>query len=123
MENWAILSENVRYVQHDERSKTICNLDMKTLDYWQHKRLYQSLKGEESYMIDVDFGSNLETMRSNYLDVYDGVHADAVYTNRLDESSDLSTTYLGKTPMTRETKIKAEEKFPISRQGYRLENC
>ena len=27
-------------------------------------------------------------------------------------------TYLGKIDMTRESKIKAEEKFPISKQGY-----
>ena len=122
-ESWSILSDNGRYVQHDERSKTTCNVDKKTLAYWQHKKLYQSLKGEESHMPDVDFGSYPETMRSNYLDMYGGVHKDVVYTNRFDESSDLSTTYLGKTAMTRKTKIKVEEKFPISRQGYTLENC
>ena len=44
-------------------------------------------------------------------------------TNRFDENSDLSTTYLGKTGMTRETKVKeAEEKFLISGQGYTWEN-
>ena len=43
-------------------------------------------------------------MRSNYLDMYDGVHEDEVYINRFDDSSDLSTTYLGKTSMTRESK-------------------
>ena len=59
-------------------------------------------------------------MRSNYLDMYDGVHAEVVYTNKFDESSNLSTTYLGKTKMTRETGIQAEEKFPISGQGYTL---
>ena len=52
-------------------------------------------------MLDVDFGSNPEIMRSNYLDMYERVHADVVYTNRCDESSDLSTTYLGKTMMKR----------------------
>ena len=41
-----------------------------------------------------------------------------MYTNRFDENSDLSTTYLGQTKMTRETKIKAEEKFPTTGQGY-----
>ena len=60
-------------------------------------------------------------MRSNYLDMYDGVHADVVCTNRYDEGSDLSTTYLGETTMTRKTKMKAKEKFPISGQGYTLE--
>ena len=48
MENWSILSDNVRYVQHDERSRTTHNLDLKTLDDQQHKRLYLNLKGEES---------------------------------------------------------------------------
>ena len=42
-------------------------------------------------MLDVDFGSNPETMNSNYLDMYEGVHTDVVYTNIFDENSDLST--------------------------------
>ena len=120
LENRSILSDNIRYVQYDERSETTLNLDIKTLDYQQHKRLYHSLKGEESQMLDVDFGSNPETVRSNYLDMYNGVHADVVYTNRFDESSDLSKTYLDKTTMTMENKMKAEEKFPISGQGHTL---
>ena len=114
------MSDNVSYFQHEERSKTTHNLDMKTVDYQQHKGLYQNLKGEESQTLDVDFGSNPETMSSNHLDMYDGVHADVVYTNRFDENSDLSTMYLGKTTITRENKIKAEEKCPTSGQGYTL---
>ena len=39
-------------------------------------------------------------------------------TARSDESSDLSMTYLGKTNMIRDHKIAAEEKFPMSEQGY-----
>ena len=38
--------------------------------------------------------------------------------SKFDECSDLSTTYLGKTDMTRESKMKAGEKFTISGQGY-----
>ena len=37
---------------------------------------------------------------------------------RFDENSDLSTTYLGRIEMTRTSKFKAEEKFPISEQEY-----
>ena len=59
-------------------------------------------------------------MKSNYLDMYEEVHTDVVYTNRFDENSDLSMTYLGQTKMTRQTKIKAEEKIPITGQGYTL---
>ena len=31
---------------------------------------------------------------------------------------DLSTTYLGQIEMTRDTKIKAEERYPITGQGF-----
>ena len=34
-----------------------------------------------------------------------------------DENSNLSTTYLGRIDTTRVSKIKAEEKIPISEQG------
>ena len=37
---------------------------------------------------------------------------------KFNENSDLSTAYLGQTKMTRDTKIKAEEKFPITGQGF-----
>ena len=41
-----------------------------------------------------------------------------VYASKLDENSDLSTMYLGQAGMTRNTKIKAEERFPITGQGF-----
>ena len=37
MENWSILSDNVKYIQHDERSKTPHSLYINALDYCQHK--------------------------------------------------------------------------------------
>ena len=37
-----------------------------------------------------------------------------------DENSDLSTTYLGKSDRSKNDKLKAEESFPISEQGYTL---
>ena len=39
-------------------------------------------------------------------------------TTRFNENSDLSTTYLGKINILKESKITAREKFPISEQGY-----
>ena len=41
-----------------------------------------------------------------------------VYANKFNENSDLSMTYLGQAEMTRDTKIKAEERFPITGQGF-----
>ena len=117
MKNWLILSDNVK---HDEKSKTSHKLDLNTLDYCQHKEVYCKLKGEKSHILEVDFGINPETLESNYLDMYEGVHTEMVYTNKFDENSDLSMTYLGQTKMTRESEIKAEEKFPITEQGITL---
>ena len=39
---------------------------------------------------------------------------------RFDENSDLSTTCLGMIDTTRASKIKVEETFPISDQGYTI---
>ena len=39
-------------------------------------------------------------------------------TTRFNENSDLSTTYLGKSHMTREDNLMIKEKFLITEQGY-----
>ena len=41
-----------------------------------------------------------------------------LHTTRFDENSDLNMTYLGRIDITGASNIKAEEKFPISEQGY-----
>ena len=87
------------------------------MDYRDHKDLYHKLREEKRQTLDVDFGLYPDIIKSRYLDIYEGVYAEMVYTNKFNENSDLSTTYLGQTKMTRETKIKAEERFPITGQG------
>ena len=47
MGNWSIFSDNVRYVQHEQ--KTPPELDIDTLDYRCHKDLYFKLKEEERH--------------------------------------------------------------------------
>ena len=76
------------------------------------------MRGEERETLDVDFGIYPDILISKYLDMYEGVYAEMVYANKFNENSDLSTTYLGQTKMTRETKIKAEERCPIPSQGF-----
>ena len=93
-------------------------MNIKTLDYRQHKKLYNKLKGEEEQILVMDFGNNPYMLKASYLDMYEGAYTDIVCSNRFDENSDLSTAYLGRTRVTRETKLKTEEKFPISEQGY-----
>ena len=118
MKNWSIFSDNVRYVQHDKI--TTQNLNFDTLDYRNHKDLYLQLKEEPLLPLDIDFGLYPDVTKARYLDVYEDVYAEMVCASKFDENSDLSTTYLGKTNMTRNTKIKAEERFPITCQGFAL---
>ena len=116
MRNWSIFSDNVGYIQHEQKSPQNLNID--TLDYRHHKELYLKLEGEERETLDVDFGIYPDILKSKYLDVYEGVYTEMVYANKFNEKSDLSTTYLGWKKMTRDTKIKAEERFPITGQGF-----
>ena len=62
-----------------------------------------------------------EMLKGEYLDMYEGIQSEVISTTRFDENSDLSTTYLGRVDTTRASKIKVEERFPISEQGYTLE--
>ena len=82
-------------------SKPVHDLDVKTLDYRHHKKLYNTLKVEERQTLDMGFGVSSHVLKPEYLDLYEGVHADVVYLNRFDEFSELSTTYLGGTDVTR----------------------
>ena len=52
--------------------------------------------------------------------MYEGTQSGILNTKRFDENSDISTTYLGKSDRSKNDKIKVEESFPISEQGYTL---
>ena len=116
MKNWSIFSDNIRYVQHDQI--TAQDLDLDTLDYRNHQGLYFQLKDKEIETLDIDFGLYPDVTKARYLDVYEDVYAEMVCASKFDKNSDLSTTYLGQTNMTRSTRIKAEERFPITGQGF-----
>ena len=98
MRNWSIFSDNVRYIQHEQKTPHKLNTD--TLDYRYYKELYFKLKGEERETLDVDFGIYPDLLKSKYLDVYKGANAEMVYANKFNENSNLSTTYLGQTQET-----------------------
>ena len=115
MIHWSILSDLIKYIDRSSCSDMIPSLTVKPLDYQQHKRLYHSLKTDKDLTSDLTFDVN--KVKDEYFDRYDGIYAEILQATRFDESTDLSTTYLGKTDMTREQIIKAEERFPISGQG------
>ena len=70
----------------------------------------------------MDFGLYPDVTKSRYLDTYEDIYGEIVYANKFNENSDLSMTYLGQTEMMRDTKIKAEERFPITVKGLLQEN-
>ena len=69
-------------------------------------------------IVEVDFCVMPEVLKGEYLDVYDGIQSEVVRTFRFDENSNLSTMYLGRSDRAKCDKLKAEESFPISEQGY-----
>ena len=46
------------------------------------------------------------------------MYAEVISTDRFDEDTNLSRTYLGQVNMTRDTEVKAEESFPITARRY-----
>ena len=70
---------------------------------------------------DLEFDATPQKLQEEYMDMYEGILSDIVSFNRLDENSDISTTYLGKIENRgNQGKLKAEELFPISENGYTL---
>ena len=92
------------------------SLTVKPLDYRQHKRLYHSLKTDKGVRVDIEFEG--DKLKEEYFDRHAGIYAATSEATRFDESTDLSTTYLGRIDMTRAMIFKVEEKFPIYGQGY-----
>ena len=63
----------------------------------------------------------MQNLQEEYLDVYEGIQSDIVSSSRFDENSGISKTYLGRIEQEEsQIKIKAEESFPISENGYTL---
>ena len=117
MEQWSILSDNIVYVKSEDND-VMKGINIKSIDYRDHKRMYRKMGKEGGEWLNIDFGESLEIMRNRYMDVYDEIYAEVVMTSRFDENVDLSTTYLGRIDMKREEVMKAEESFPISEQGF-----
>ena len=117
MEQWSILSDNIVYVRSEDND-IMNGIDIKMIDYRDHKRMYKKISKEEGEQLNIDFGESPEVLKNKYMDVYDEIYAEIVMTSKFDENIDLSNTYLGRIDMKREDVMKAEESFPISEQGF-----
>ena len=110
MEQWSILSENIVYVR-SVGYDVMSGVDIKMVDYHDHRKIYKKMGKEEGQIMTIDFGESPDVLKAKYMDVYEDVFAEVVTTNRFDENVNLSTTYLGKIDMKREDIMKAEKVF------------
>ena len=120
LKEWSILSNHVKYITSD-KCRTFNNLSIDQLNYRQDISLYSELQEKESLSTNLNFGNSSTKLKSEYLDMYERIYAEIVSSNRFDEDTDLSTTYLGQMDMTRDMEVKTEENFPITACGYTKE--
>ena len=114
MINWSIFSDKMRYV--DSCMNIMPRLTIKPLEEKKHRKLFSTLDIKEDQIPDIIFDE--DRLRETYFDKYNDVQSEISQETRFDESTDLSTTYLGKVDQTRKSEIRAEESFPISGQVY-----
>ena len=115
MEQWSILSNILNYVQHSTFNSMNHSLSVKPVNRYKIK------PDDGREFRGVDFGTIPENLQEEYLDVYEGIQSDIVSSNRFDKNSNISTSYLGRVEHGEsQNKLKAEESFPISENGYTL---
>ena len=115
MEQWPILSNILNYVQHSRFYSMNHTLDVKTVNKYKSK---PNTDGRE--FKELDFGMTPQKLQEEYMNIYEGIHSEIVSSNRFDKNSDISTTYLGRVGKENQHKLKVEESFPMSENGYTL---
>ena len=91
MEQWSILSNVLHYIQHSKFNSMNHTLNVKVVNR------YKVMLDIEREFKEIDFGSILQKLQEEYLDVYEGIQSDTVSSSRFNENSDIITTYLGRT--------------------------
>ena len=89
MEQWSILSSVVNYVQCDKPPKNFHNLDIRTTDQKNYKKINK--REEERQIVELDFGNMPGKLKGEYLDMYEGIQSEIISTTRFDVNTDLST--------------------------------
>ena len=115
MEQWSILSNVLNYVQHSRLHSMNHTLDIKAVDKYKYRPNTDNREFKE-----LDFSATPQKLKEEYMDIYEGIHSEIVSSNRFEENSDISTTYLGRVDKENQHKLKAQESSPISEHGYTL---
>ena len=82
MEQWPILSDNIIYAR--SKGNDIMNgINIKLVDYRDHKRMYRKMGKEEGEWLNIDFGESQEILRNKYMDLYEEIYAEVVTTSTI----------------------------------------
>ena len=92
MKEWSILSNYVRNVTHG-RSEAFQKLSIDSMNYRQDRDLYKKLNNGQTIRISLNFGRNLENLKDDYLDVYEGMYMEVISTDKFDDMHETVTFY------------------------------
>ena len=107
MINWSIFSDRIRYV--DSCMNVTPKLTIRPLEEKKHRRPFSTKEIQEDQILEMIFEEN--KVKEAYFDRYEGVQSGISQVTRFDESTDLSTTYLGRINQTRKMCDKSRRKF------------
>ena len=58
-----------------------------------HKGVYGTLGDDDKQLIDTCFGNTPNKLKGKYMDAYEGIESEILYTTKFDENSDFGTTH------------------------------
>ena len=91
MEQGSILSNILNYIQHSNFHSMRHMLDIKAVNKHKHRS-----NTEDREFKELDFGTMPQKLQEECMEVYEGIQSEIVNSNRFDENSNISTTYLGR---------------------------
>ena len=74
--------------------------------------MYKKLQGSEREIKEISFDSSTESLKQDYLYIFEGVKSNVMYTAQHDENSNAGTTNLGMPNMRRQVELKQNIKHP-----------
>ena len=109
----------VNYVQYSKNPKDFYTVIVRPINN-KKLNLVSKDKDKDDISLRIDLTGIAIESKEEYLDRYEGVMSEILNTTRFDENTDVSRTYLGKCRMTQGDKLSVEERFPITKQGYKV---
>ena len=93
-------------MQHGRLNSMNHTLDVKAVDKYKYRPSKDSREFKE-----LDFGATPHELQEEYMDIYEGIHSEVESSNRFDENSDISTTYLGRVNKELQNTLKQRNHF------------